>query len=883
MELKKYQRRVLANLRAYLKRYAACGDAATAYNRHLAEDGLTAGRNGVERYVDDLGGTPKVCVKVPTGGGKTYIAANALDVVCEELEDRPSDTVVWLVPRTEILKQTVKQLRDPDNPLRIALDRDFAHRVEILTKEDGLLGRNFGLSTVEDQLTVFVLSYDSFKRANTIEGRKAYSENAAYAQLAEYQRLTGQSHCVEGADDTALISVLAGTNPVVVVDESHHAKSDLSIEMLRNFNPRFVLELTATPRKGSNVISRVTARELKDEQMVKLPVIVYRRHGKREVVQDAILLRRKLELVARDAEAKGGGYVRPIALLQAESKGADDAETYERLRQKLIDAGIPSEQIAVRVSGKDELGDADLMSRGCPIRYVITVEALSEGWDCPFAYVLATVANKSSKVSVEQIVGRVLRQPHARRSPARSLNISYVLTSSEDFNDTIDQVIEGLNGAGFSKRDVVGGDAAPAPAAPSPEQRAIEYPPESSDVLDDDFELAFPALDGEWTGGEGHQSESFPGTGVDEIIGDAEKAEEAFERAASEEQARGGASSTGLVDDMHENRVRASLAGGLEDLKLPVFRSNRSAGLFSDGESLPFEREMLLEGFDLKACGTERVALDAVGHDDARQVDIDEESEELKVRELAKQQAEDLRGLFASYSDQGKRDSVRAGLVSLMPPRFQKAYGSRGLSSYVGRVVDQMTPEQVDSYLDNGGRYARSIAAAIDRQAYEFSKRQFFKMLNDEIVLERAYELPAALAVRDATTRYDRTLYEAECGDMNGLERRMADALSNSEAVLWWHRVDERKKDAEFCINGFINHYPDFIAMTTSGSLLAIETKGEQLKNDDSRDKLELGGTWALMAGPGFRYCMVFYHDAIADKNSYTFDEFKAEVLNKTS
>ena len=881
MELKNYQRNVLKSLRSYLRYYSGCGDAAAAYNRYLADDGLVVGRNGVERYADDLGGTPKVCVKVPTGGGKTYIAANALDVICEELADRPSDTVVWLVPRKEILKQTLRQLRDPANPLRMALNRDFAHRVEVLDKEDGLRGRAFSRATVEDQLTVFVLSYDSFKNK---DGRRAFAENSALAQLTEYQRRTGQSCDIEGADDTALISALAGTNPVVVVDESHHAKSSLSLEMLRNLNPRFVLELTATPRKGSNVISRVTARELKDEQMVKLPVIVYRRQGKREVVQDAILLRRKLELVARDAEAKGGGYVRPIALLQAESKGADDAETYERLRQKLIDAGIPPEQIAVRVSGKDELGDADLMSRGCPIRYVITVEALSEGWDCPFAYVLATVANKSSKVSVEQIVGRVLRQPHARRSPARSLNISYVLTSSEDFNDTIDQVIEGLNGAGFSKRDVVGGDAAPAPTAPRPEQRAIEYPPESPDVLDDDFELAFPALDGgEWTDGEGCQPESFPGTGVDEIIGYAEKAEEAFERAASEEQARGGASSTGLVDDMHENRVRASLAGSLEGLKLPVFRSNRSAGLFSDGESLPFEREMLLEGFDLKACGTEGVALDAVGHDDARQVDIDEESEELKVRELAKQQAEDLRGLFASYSDQGKRDAVRGGLVSLMSPQFQKAYGSRGLSSYVGRVVDQMTPEQVDSYLDNGGRYARSIAAAIDRQAYEFSKRQFFKMLNDEIVLERAYELPAALAVRDATTRYDRTLYEAECGDMNGLERRMADALSNSEAVLWWHRVDERKKDAEFCINGFINHYPDFIAMTTSGSLLAVETKGEQLKNDDSRDKLELGGTWALMAGPGFRYCMVFDHDAIADKNSYTFDEFKAGVLNKVS
>ena len=211
---------------------------------------------------------------------------------------------------------------------------------------------------------------------------------------------------VEGADDTALISALAGLNPIVVVDESHHAKSDLSLGMLRNLKPRVVLELTATPSSKSNVIARVTALELKKEQMVKLPVIVYRRDGKREVVEDAILLQRRLE-----------------------RRGADDAETFRRLKEKIVNAGIPDEQIAIRTGNVDELKDVDLMSEECPIRFIITVEALSEGWDCPFAYVLATVANKQSKTNVEQIVGRVLRQPYAVRAKTRALNISYVLTS----------------------------------------------------------------------------------------------------------------------------------------------------------------------------------------------------------------------------------------------------------------------------------------------------------------------------------------------------------------------------------------------------------------------------------------------------------------------
>lgn len=880
MELKNYQRKVLRNLRSYLRHYTACRDAATAYNRHLADDGLEAGRNGVERYVDDLGGVPKVCVKVPTGGGKTFISANAVGLICDELEDRPSDVVVWLVPRKEILRQTLRQLRDPANPLRMVLDRDFAHRVEVLDKEDGLRARGFNRSTVEDQLTVFVLSYNSFKNK---DGRRAFAENSSLMQLTEYQRSTGQAHDIEGADDTALISALAGTNPIVVVDESHHAGTALSLDMLRNLNPRFVLELTATPHRDSNVISRVTARELKDEQMVKLPVIVYRRHGKREVVQDAILLQRKLELVARDAEERGGDYVRPIALLQAESRGKDDAETYERLRQKLVDAGIPPEQIAVRTDDKDELGGVDLMSRTCPIRYVITVEALSEGWDCPFAYVLATVANKTSKVSVEQIVGRILRQPYAHRSDARKLNTSYVLTSSEDFNDTIDRVIEGLNGAGFSKRDVVQGETGPIAPSPVPggaQPSLDDYAGGADDVLDGDFHLAYPVRDSAGAEGGPAGAPSPAEEGIDQIISDAEQIEEAFEEASRGESGRGAASSTGLGEGMNENRMRASVAGGLEDFALPVFCSHRSVGLFSDGMALPFEKGMLLEGFDLRACSTAGAAIDAAGYDDARQVDIDAESEELKVRELEKRQADELRGLFAAYSPEGKLETVRRGLKNFMSPQFQKAYGDSGLSDFIGRVVGQMTPEQIDSYLDNGARYARAISNAIDQQAYEFSKKQFDKMLDaDEITVERVYRLPAAMTVREGTTKYGRTLYDAECGDMNGLERRMADALSNCENIRWWHRVDEKKKDAEFCINGFINHYPDFIAMTVDDKLIAIETKGEMLKNDDSRDKLELGRVWADKAGVGFRYCMVFDHDAIAGKGSYTFDEFRSEVL----
>ena len=203
-------------------------------------------------------------------------------------------------------------------------------------------------------------------------------------------------------------------SPVVIVDESHNAGSELSTEMLENLNPSFILELTATPRDTSNIISYVDARELKKENMVKLPVIVFNRTSRQTVIRDAIQLRGNLETTAKAQEADGGKYIRPIVLFQAQPRINEDSGTFDKIKDILIKLGIPEEQIAVKTADIDDIGDTDLMSRDCQIRYIVTVNALKEGWDCPFAYILASLANKTSKVDVEQILGRILREPYTQ-------------------------------------------------------------------------------------------------------------------------------------------------------------------------------------------------------------------------------------------------------------------------------------------------------------------------------------------------------------------------------------------------------------------------------------------------------------------------------------
>ena len=869
MELKQYQKDVLKEVGRFARTYALTKDAATAYGVFMNAIGLTPGKGDVARYSDDLAGVPKACAKVPTGGGKTFIGASAVKVIADALPSH-SNVVVWLVPRREILSQTLENMRNPKHFLRMALDRDFGGRVEVLDKEDGLRGRSFTASTVGEQLTVFVLSYDSFKNK---DGRRAYAENSSLAGLTAYQRDAGTAVNVEGADDTALISALAGTNPIVIVDESHHAKSKLSLDMLRNLNPRFVLELTATPDpKKSNIIAQATARQLKREEMVKLPVVVYRRPDKRSTVADAVMLQRRLEAIALQDEKRTERYIRPIVLFQAERRGTDNAETYAKLKQKLIEGGIPAEQIAIRTGDIDEIAGADLMSRSCPIRFIITVEALAEGWDCPFAYVLASVANKSSQTSVEQIVGRVLRQPYATRASARSLNIAYVLTASANFDRTLTQVVDGLNGAGFSREDVM---EAGAETAPTPQREQIDLNSHVGDSTEDTDAEAGDELD--LSGLDfGVQSDITDGSSVDALINESDNIEKRFEEETGSDV---DTFLGGLGGGSNVYRMRAADADSAANLVVPQFMIRVDGGLFTDDETWkPLDREDLLADFKLSKYGIDRVSINPNTFSEAREVDLAADSDEYRIRWLEDDISKNLRMLFSNMSDEGKSESLKAAVLEAMSGQFKNTYGRAQLAQYIGRVVDDMDMPTVEACYESVGSVARAVTGAVRSLADDFCEEKFGMLLSrGDVKLSPEYRFPDSFVQANPMTSYDKGLYEAEDGHLDGPERKMVDLLANSRRIVWWHRVVERKP-GEFSVNGFINHYPDFLALRDDGVLMAIETKGEHL-GDDARRKLRLGTRWSDMAGAGFRYFMVFEHEALDEANAFTLAEFGSEIL----
>ena len=101
---------------------------------------------------------------------------------------------------------------------------------------------------------------------------------------------------------------------------------------------------------------------------------------------------------------------------------------------------------------------------------------------------------------------------------------------------------------------------------------------------------------------------------------------------------------------------------------------------------------------------------------------------------------------------------------------------------------------------------------------------------------------------------------------MNGFEERVINEIGNMPNIAFWTRNIERKG---FRINGFINHYPDFIVQTKSGKTILIETKGDYL---EAESKIKLGELWASKAGNNYRYFMVYSSRIV--EGTYKLDEF---------
>jgi type III restriction enzyme len=411
-------------------------------------------------FADDM---PYFCLRVPTGGGKTWLAATSVKLINTELLRVRHSVILWLVPSNQIREQTLKGLKDPNHPLYSALSE--AGAITVLNLDEA---KSVTPATLDSSTTIIVATRQAFQVKNESD-RKVYESNGAL--MGHFDNLE-PSQLSEITEDDAKVYSLANAlrlrRPFIIVDEAHNNRTELGFDTLAKFNPSGIMELTATPdmvKTPSNVLHSVSAVELKLEQMIKLPIRLEIEPNWQQCLADAITQRETLQKLADKETLQGAKYLRPIVLIQAEARktsaGIDTLDT-AKVKQELIDNhNIPENEIVIATGEEKGLDDISanypngIMDKKCPVKFVITQKALAEGWDCPFAYILVSMANVHSSTAVEQLLGRILRQPDATRRQTTELNESYAFVVARSFQETANALRDSLvKGAGFERQDV---------------------------------------------------------------------------------------------------------------------------------------------------------------------------------------------------------------------------------------------------------------------------------------------------------------------------------------------------------------------------------------------------------------------------------------------
>ncbi len=742
---------------------------------------FSARHDGIGRAV------PNVTFKVPTGGGKTWLAVNAVSRIMGRYLGANHGFVLWIVPNEAIYSQTLKRLKDRQHPYRQALDRAAAGRVRIMEKGDRLDARD-----VESQLCVMILMLQASARTSK-EQLKMFRDRgdvhgffppegdqlAHAAELKATPNLDGYGGFLSMVKDS-LGNALRKIRPVVVMDEGQKATSDLAYDTLYGFNPIFMLELTATPKdvaerrppnprpaRYANLLVEVTGRELHAEDMIKMPINLDARQGTdwHATLTAALSQLNILQAAADTYRADKGdmAYIRPIMLVQVERTGKDQRDGAHihalDVRDWLLQAGLDEAEVAIKTAEQNDLNqpeNQDLLSPTNRVRVIVTKAALQEGWDCPFAYVLCSLASASNLSAMTQLVGRTLRQPHALKTGNPLLDECYVITHHTETGRVVDAIKAGLESDGLA--DLVlevspgsGGSVAgtPRPVYRRPDFKTLKiYLPkvlktDGAGLRDLDYETdLLSAID--WRGYDpAPMAETLP---------------ENPREVASQLQR------ISLTDAGEEHFAGEVVARGIEALR---FEPAYAVRVISDLVPNPFVGREIVEKV--------LVVLRRRGFDEA------------KLGAASGLIVDELRKTLDKERD------MRAGAL------FRAEVGAGTIQFRLRLDGNNWNmPEEVQTTLPVG-------ADALNGE--------------DGLALTRSLFLP---------------VYRAE---LNDEERNVAVHLDGEATVKWWHRNVARQN---YGLQGWKRGriYPDFIFATGGnagkGRIVVLETKGDHLQNPDT-------------------------------------------------
>lgn len=890
-QLKRYQQRAVDCLENFLLNCQNLPAVEEAYRQTLIEQSLP--ELGYRNYGFDQ--IPYVCLRIPTGGGKTVLGSYAVDIAARKYVGTDSPIALWLVPTNTIRLQTVEALKTPGHPYRAKLDAAFNRQVLVLDIDEVTQIRPQDIGSK----AIVIVSTIANLRVTDTSGRKvyAYHENfephfskipVSHTSMSLLERVTesdlrenGLSTKELGKIKFSFANLLAIYRPIVIVDEAHNARTSLMFDTLRRVHPATIIELTATPNttknNGSNILFHVSASELKSEEMIKLPIVLTEHQNWQDAIQDSVITRNKLAIDAQ----KDTDYIRPIALFQAEAKNGE--VTVEILKKYLIEEQhITEEKIAVVTGNQRELDGLNLFDPTCKIEYIITIEALKEGWDCSFAYVFCSVKQVSSSKDAEQLLGRVLRMPYARRRVIEDLNRAYAHLSTSKFSHAAQQLTDKLIAMGFEEMEVAAFLKERAPtngqgnlfgtsdpiAQPAPKPAVIAVFPEMPDVsvLSEEEKSQFSMS----TGNEGAVVRI-----EGEITPEIQKVLEA-QKLKPKDKAK-------LQRDIrvHNQKLDARKAPSERGC---TFGTLPLVCMSAQGEIELAESEVFLHtsNWDLLSYPAELPSFILQETTNSFSIDIDGKQLSYKVA-----QANETTAFNEGLLEITENDLVRFLDRKLKQPDIPQVQLIQFLAKLVNWLL-RNTEFNLVSLARNKFPLARAIEELIKRYRKKAQKAGYQSSLlaeNNTACLSNQFVYkfspdyyPSRPPCYNGRYKFQKHFFPQNLiEDLNttGEEYECAKAIDGLPEVKYWIRNLVKRDKASFWLPmAHGKFYPDFVCTLEDGRMLVLEYKGNAyVTNDDSAEKRAIGNKWAELSDGKCIFLMAVEQD---DKGR----DVRQQVLN---
>lgn len=848
MTLKAYQEKTLEKLTVFLKQAAILKNPKRAYEECIKE---TYNKDVSYNSIESID-APYICLRLPTGGGKTILAAHTVSLVCKEYLGTDFTLVIWLVPSTAILDQTVKSLQNERHPYREVLNNAFGGNINILRVEDAL---GLTRSMLAGSTTIIVSTLAAW-RVDRTEGRKVYEPNGAmkeHFENVERERLFDlEYHSTEngGALKYSLANVVHLNRPLLIIDEAHNARTPLTFDTLQRLNPSCIIEYTATPKTHgddrSNILYNVSANVLKSEHVIKLPIELLTIEEWQQTIINAVNKQRELEAIAKGEESATGEYIRPIVLLQAEAdRERQSTINVAEVKKCLLDiAKVSEEEIAVATGDQREIEDINLLEHSCKIRFIITKQALKEGWDCPFAYVFCSVAKVRSSKDVEQLLGRVLRMPQVTPKQNEELNRAYAFVYSKDFYETASNLTDSLTRCGFEPNDA---------------QRFLEIKNPQVTLGKDFFGQITRTLNVL------PEKESLPRELWAKLEIDKKENTLTFTQPISEAERDQLVAS---VESQEDKEILEQMYKAVNRIPTNYTSPAKRGEVFSvpqlliefDGELRPFDEEILVpRTWNLAQCHA-----DLTEQEFPIQVDagtkglIDVDSSGKPYFHHANQIQMELASLVVSSTMQ------RPGLVAwLVKETRHPSILHSQLVVFVNKVLDGLMQKrnlETDQLVYVRFRLKEAIKKKVTEH-FEAAKKNGYQSLlftnkvSDakwKFSLGSDFNFPKDYPVNEpwrGAWKPERHYYEI-VDDMNGEESECASIIDGHPNVEYWVRNLERQEQHSFWLQTSTDKfYPDFIVKLKSGILLVVEYKGaDRYDILDSQEKRFIGQFWEAVS-----------------------------------